>query len=269
MIKRTGRGGRITMKNIQGLEISRVFSAGSSERIHDEVIREHSYVLEVDGRVKDRVVLSAGHEKLWALGNLLCRGVISSVKDVDSIRIVEKNRIAVSMSTSGYDHFPVSECPDGVSGDMDPAVTIGRKTALPDFRIAVPSLLAAVGSLSEDPLFLRTGGVHVAALCSSAGEVLFRAADLGRHNVFDKVVGWSVAERIEREKCCIVISGRIPEDMVRKTAVSGIPLVASISAVTASAVEAALAAGITLIGFARKGRMNVYTHPERVLPYQE
>jgi FdhD protein len=57
--------------------------------------------------------------------------------------------------------------------------------------------------------------------------------------------------------------------MVRKTAVSGIPLVASISAVTASAVEAALAAGITLIGFARKGRMNVYTHPERVLPYQE
>lgn len=269
MIMNTGCGGRIIMKNIQDLNISRVFSTGISEQVTDEVIREYSFILDVDGKDPIRTVLTAGNEKFWALGNLLCRGMISSVKDVESIRIVENNRILVSRSGSGYGHFPSSERPGGVSGNMDPVVTMGRKEPVSDFRIAVPSLLVAVGSLSEDPLFLRTGGVHVAALCSSTGEVLFQAADLGRHNVFDKVVGWSVAQSIERGKCCIIISGRIPEDMVRKTAVSGIPLIASISAVTASAVQAALAEGITLIGFARRGRMNVYTYPERIFPYRE
>lgn len=261
-------GGGITMKNIRMIEIYRVFSSGISERVTDEVIQEDSYILEIDGKEEIKVVLSEGHEKLWALGNLLCRGVISSIKDIDSIRILEGNRIKVSTSNSSHGDLIESEYNQEVSGEIDPVKSITITEPFSDCRITAASLLMAVESLSEAPLFVRTGGVHVAALCSSEGKVLFRTVDLGRHNVVDKVLGWSVSENIERHKCCLVISGRIPADMVRKAVVSGIPVIASISAVTASAVEIALAEGITLIGFARNGRMNVYTYPERVLVHQ-
>ncbi|MDI3317902.1 MAG: formate dehydrogenase accessory sulfurtransferase FdhD [Bacillota bacterium] len=132
------------------------------------------------------------------------------------------------------------------------------------------SLLAALpGRLrAAQPLFDRTGGLHAAGLFDGEGRLLAAAEDVGRHNAVDKVIGrlWLEAGLPWRggAPAVLQVSGRAGFEIVQKAAVAGIPLVASVSAPSSLAVETAEAFGITLVGFSRGDRLNVYTHPERV-----
>ena len=115
------------------------------------------------------------------------------------------------------------------------------------------------------PIFKRTGATHCAILFSKDGEPVISAEDLGRHNSVDKVIGGGLMKRVDFGECWLAVSGRLPADMVLKPALVGIPLVASVSAPTLSGVKAGQRAGITVIGFTRGGRLNCYSHPERVI----
>lgn len=111
--------------------------------------------------------------------------------------------------------------------------------------------------------FHRTGGVHSAALADSSGLLLART-DIGRHNALDKVFGAMLRQKIGASNKLIVFSGRISSEVLLKISKMGIGLIISKSAVTDLALKLAEDLGITVIGFARKDRMNIYTHPERV-----
>ncbi|MFA5354056.1 MAG: formate dehydrogenase accessory sulfurtransferase FdhD, partial [Thermodesulfovibrionales bacterium] len=113
-------------------------------------------------------------------------------------------------------------------------------------------------------LYKVTGCVHSAAL-SDGKEILCLAEDIGRHNAVDKVIGYALSEGIPFEGKIMLASGRLSSEIVSKCARWGIPVVASRTSPTSLAVEIAEKYGVTVTGFIRAERMNVYTHPERIL----
>jgi FdhD protein len=114
-------------------------------------------------------------------------------------------------------------------------------------------------------VFDRTGGLHAAGLFTGGGELVSLQEDVGRHNAVDKVVGEQVlAGRTPLSDHVLQVSGRASFEIVQKAAVAGIPILAAVSAPSSLAVEAGERFGMTIVGFVRDGRLNVYTHPERV-----
>ena len=114
-------------------------------------------------------------------------------------------------------------------------------------------------------VFDRTGGLHAAGLFTSEGRLVSVREDVGRHNAVDKVVGEQVlAGHVPLADHVLQVSGRLSFEIVQKAAVAGVPIVSAVSAPSSLAVEAGERFGMTLVGFVRGDRLNVYTHPERV-----
>jgi FdhD protein len=117
---------------------------------------------------------------------------------------------------------------------------------------------------SQD-LYRQVGGVHTSAL-SDGNEILVMAEDIGRHNTLDKIAGRCLIEGIDPSGGLLLSTGRISSEMLQKAARLRIAVVISRTSPTSLSVQLADRLGITLIGYARRGTFNVYTHPERVLP---
>lgn len=113
--------------------------------------------------------------------------------------------------------------------------------------------------------FARTGGLHAAALAAADGSVECVREDVGRHNAVDKVVGWAAAAgRLPLVRSLLLVSGRTSYEIVQKAIAARIPVVAAISAPSSLAIAMAEEFGITLVGFLREGRCNVYSHGHRI-----
>jgi FdhD protein len=127
------------------------------------------------------------------------------------------------------------------------------------------SLLVALPERLEQPTFERTGGLHATAVFDAAGRPLIVREDVGRHNAMDKAIGRALLDGLvplhERLLC---VSGRLSFELVQKAAVAGAPILVGIGAPSSLAVALAADRGMTLCGFARAGRVNVYTGAERV-----
>ena len=247
-------------------EISRMFSDGTVKRVDDDMIVEKRMILEVDGSREAVVIFTPGEEELWALGNLYCRRMIESMDDIGSIKI-EDGRIIVERTRRREGWKLEARFLHTASGAF---LEEKRNSALqPEilpvkWQISFDTVMSGIDWIGEAPLFKTAGSVHVAALVSPQGDLLFRTEDVGRHNAVDKAVGWLLKNKMKTCQVGLITSGRLPEDMVLKGAGAKIPLMASISAATADGADAARRCNMTLIGFARNGRFNVYSVPERI-----
>jgi FdhD protein len=114
--------------------------------------------------------------------------------------------------------------------------------------------------------FARTGGVHASGLFTSSGRLIVVREDVGRHNALDKIVGWGVMQRrLPLSDYVLMVSGRVSYEIVQKAVVAGIPFVAAVGAPSSLAVDLAERFDLTLVGFLKRGSMNVYSHAERIL----
>ncbi|HEX2739887.1 MAG TPA: formate dehydrogenase accessory sulfurtransferase FdhD [Rubrobacter sp.] len=116
-------------------------------------------------------------------------------------------------------------------------------------------------------LFDVTGGLHAAALFDNNGELIALREDVGRHNATDKLVGWALLEgRLPISDHVVMVSGRSSFEILQKCLTAGVPIVCAISAPSSLAVDVAKEFGMTLVGFLREGRFNVYAGSDRILP---
>lgn len=166
-------------------------------------------------------------------------------------------------------HFTMnSSC--GVCGraNLEALRDLGVEPVQSDVRVAIDTIYTLPERMREaQRVFSTTGGLHAAALFDERGEPLAIREDVGRHNAVDKIVGWSVlAGGMPKGAAVLMVSGRASYEIVQKAAVARIPVVASVSAPSSLAVDLARAFDVTLVGFVRGTRANVYAREERITP---
>lgn len=137
-----------------------------------------------------------------------------------------------------------------------------------ELRVPAELILSAPDRLrTEQKAFAKTGGLHAAGLMDLDGTLVCVREDVGRHNAVDKVVGWAIrAGRLPLAQLILVVSGRASFELTQKAVLAGIPVMAAVSAPSSLAAELATETGLTLAGFVRGDRMNIYAHAERILP---
>ena len=174
------------------------------------------------------------------------------LKDTPDILSIQQNRIDVITTACGL----------GVNLDS----SVGSLTELPKGEpIDCDLLKNGIQELNKHSrVFKETGGTHSAILLERDGTVVQFAEDVGRHNAVDKTLGSGLKANVDFSRCVLVVSGRLSAEMVLKAARAGVPIVGSISAPLQSGIRVAEAAGLTLVGFIRGRRMNIYTSPDRI-----
>ena len=140
-----------------------------------------------------------------------------------------------------------------------------RARPAPPGPVIARELLAALPDRLRQPTFERTGGLHATGLFTAGGELMAVREDVGRHNAMDKVIGWALQTgRLPLHGQILCVSGRLSFELVQKAAVAQAPILVGVGAPSSLAIRLADDRGMTLAGFARAGRVNVYTGPERV-----
>jgi FdhD protein len=253
------------------------FRDGVRENASDELSTEEPLEIRVKNRAVSVTMRTPGHDDELAAGFLLTEGMIHSRADVVGIELCafdrEGNVLNVQLAPSAnvdFDKltrhvFASSSC--GVCGKatidsihakfppIESDVVVDAKTLL-----ALPEKLRAAQAT-----FDRTGGLHAAGLFDLSGNLLVAREDVGRHNAVDKVLGWGfLSQKLPFDRHVLLVSGRSSFEIMQKALAGRVCIVAAVSAPSSLAVEFALESGMTLVGFLREGRMNIYSEPTRV-----
>lgn len=210
-----------------------------------------------------------------ALGFLFAEGVIAAPSDLLSVLSTGPDGVLVELSASApplpkaaLRRFTVSSaCGVCGRGALQEAAAVTEAPGRDPFPLVAPATLLALPTdlRAAQPAFGATGGLHAAALFTPTGEQLLLREDVGRHNAVDKLVGRLWLDRgLPATEAVLLLSGRASFELVDKAARAGIRVVAALGAPSSLAIATAEAAGITLIGFLRADRFNVYAHAARV-----
>jgi FdhD protein len=161
--------------------------------------------------------------------------------------------------------YTTSSCGVCGKGALD-AVAVDAKPVESRLRVGAELVADLPGRLrANQATFAATGGLHATGLFASDGTLVCLREDVGRHNAMDKVIGWAYADdRLPLSGSLLCVSGRISFELVQKAAVAGCPIVVAVGAPSSLAVELGRAQRITLCGFTRGRRVNVYTEPWRI-----
>jgi FdhD protein len=238
-----------------------------ADGFEDEVAVEEPLEIRVDGRPLAVTMRTPGHDEELALGFLYGEGLIDGPRAAGPPPDLSGNTVEVAgpllREPSARSFFTSSSC--GVCGKGALEEVAVHAAALPDGPVIERALLAQLPDRLRQPTFARTGGLHATGLFSPGGELECVREDVGRHNAMDKVVGWALREgAVPLHPRVLCVSGRLSFELVQKAAVAGAPVLVGVGAPTSLAVRLAEDRGLTLCGFARGGRVNVYTYSVRV-----
>jgi FdhD protein len=254
---------------MEELDIIRIDDDGRHAR-RDPVSSEVPFTINVNGRELATLLASPGGLRELAVGFVFSAGLIREAADLAEVTVDERRwRAEVTLTNA--------EAPVELAGRRLYTSGCGRGTLFyraldlsarrPNpsaLRLGAGEVLALMHEfVSSSEEFRRTGGVHSAAL-AEPGTILACREDIGRHNAVDKIIGRMVLEPVAGEGRLILVSGRLSSEIVLKAARVGVPVLVSRSAPTNQGVRLAREANLTLVGFARGRRMNVYSAPERI-----
>ena len=253
------------------LPIFRISREGKQDT-EDLVTREIPLTVILNSKDLVTLLCSPIDLKYLAIGFLSSEGLINSKDEVRKV-MVNDQRGEVRVETKGYREslklFPGKRLVTSGGGRgayfRHPANVEKRGKVESRFRISADQILALVKQFQhQSQIYRTTGGVHSAALCDERSILVF-SEDIGRHNAIDKIFGKCVLEGISMDNRIIITSGRISSEIVLKVTKREIPILVSKSAPTNLGVKLASNLGITLLGFVREDRMNVYTGRWRII----
>jgi FdhD protein len=231
----------------------------------DEVAVEEPLEIRVDGAPLAVTMRTPGHDEELATGFLHGEGLLAGAPrfhpclDANAVDVVGP----LARDPGARSFYTTSSC--GVCGKGALEEVAVHAAPLPAGPRVARELLAAVPDRLEQPEFARTGGLHATGLFDPDGSLLAVREDVGRHNAMDKVVGRALLDqRLPLHDRVLCVSGRLSFELVQKAAVAGAPILVGVGAPTSLAVALAADRGLTLAGFARGGRVNVYAGAERV-----
>jgi FdhD protein len=234
----------------------------------------------VDGRRMNRSVSitmrTPGQDRELAAGFLFTEGIINAPEQVmgiracggpNAVRVDLQRGVGVDLDRLERHFYTSSSC--GVCGKTSMAAV---RVSCPD-RIAEDRPVVEASVIHElpsalraaQPTFERTGGLHASALFDAGGKLLALREDVGRHNALDKLIGARFLDGLTPlSTAVLLVSGRASFELVQKAAVAGIPILAAVGAPSSLAVDLAREHGMTLLGFVREDRFNIYTGPARI-----
>jgi FdhD protein len=249
---------------------------GGAPEVRDSVAVERALEIRVNGQPFSMVMRTPGADTDLAVGFLLAEGLLRSAADLDRAESAAPDIVNVVVSRGRADAVaaafertrPVAVSAScGVCGRPELDTLARGAVALPvEWTVQSDVLVGLTATLSlAQPAFARTGGLHAAALFDRRGQLVTSAEDIGRHNAVDKLAGRALVERrLPLGDVLLLVSGRTSFEIVQKAWAAGIPLLAAVSAPSSLAVSTAERAGITLVGFLRGDRFNIYTHAARI-----
>jgi FdhD protein len=224
-----------------------------------------------------------GHDAELAVGFLFTEGIIRSHADVEGVvprgqpapngltnalRVELAPGVKIDFKKLERHFYTTSSC--GICGkaSIDAVAQQGQfDIAATELRIRADILGGLPAALkAKQAVFEQTGGLHASGLFDAAGNIVAVREDVGRHNALDKLIGSSLlAGRVPLAEFGIVVSGRTSFELMQKAKIAGCPLVAAVGAPSSLAVELANEFGMTLVGFLKVDRFNVYSRPDRIV----
>jgi FdhD protein len=245
----------------------------------DSVASEEPLEIRVRGRSVAVTMRTPGHDAELAAGFLLTEGIIRERRDVvtlahcpgaaapdNTLNVFLAESLKLDMTRLTRHVFASSSCGlcgkasiDSVHQHFPPLaskVTVSAKTLA-----RLPQTMR-----KAQATFDKTGGLHAAAVFDAKGKLLVLREDVGRHNAVDKVLGWGFLQnKLPLNGHVLLVSGRASFEILQKALAARIPVVCAVSAPSSLAVDFARESGQTLVGFLRENRMNIYSHPERIV----
>ncbi|MDB5805362.1 MAG: formate dehydrogenase family accessory protein FdhD [Betaproteobacteria bacterium] len=241
----------------------------------DRVIEEVPVAFEFNG-ISHAVMLATPRDlEDFALGFALCEGILTTASELYDIEAVESRegvtlRLEISSASfnrlKGHRRSMAGRTGCGLCGTESLSLAI-RPVALVEHGFTVDAAAVSAGLAhirGAQRLQQATGAVHAAAWCDAQGNLELLREDVGRHNALDKLVGAITRAGVDTAAGFAAITSRASYEMVQKAAVAGVAVLAAISGPTGLAIDAAAAANLALIGFARENDMVIYAHPERL-----
>ena len=242
------------------------FRSGECVLVDADLMVEKPVVLYVNGALWLTFMCTPNYLEALAVGFLYNEGVIKSTDQIADIHICDSGDIIdiwLDHNVEKPEEWKrTSGCTGGYTAvdtaSINPVISNGSLIESNQVRSLVERLF------DSQELYRKTGGVHTSIL-TDGGQVTILAEDVGRHNSLDKIAGRYLLEKIEFSQKLLLTTGRISSDMLQKAARIGAGIVISRTSPTSMSVELAEKWGITLIGYARRDRFNLYTHPGRII----
>lgn len=252
---------------------------GQVTLVQDRVAVEEPLEIRLAGQPFQVLMRLPGWEKELAVGFLYTEGIVHKLEEITSLHFcgtaidphLQPNVVDIylndaAMARKGRRHLEVAYSSCSLCA-KEAVAEICQKVP----KIVSPLTLTAAALLqlmarlpAAQAIYRETGGTHGVALATADGQVFLNAEDIGRHNALDKVIGRALLKRLDLSRMVALLSGRISFEMALKAARAGIPILAAVSAPTTMALTLAQELDLTLVGFARDRRLNVYTHPKRI-----
>jgi FdhD protein len=267
-------------ERVKDLTVVRVRD-GRSRVESDRAAVEEPLEVRLHGQPFAVIMRTPGADRELTAGFLLAEGVLGNADDLGTIQYCADARPAENVvnvtltkgAAGGVDRILASRRQVTTNSSCGMCGRLTIESLLVDAApigdglrceasaiVALPDRLRAVQAGFDE-----TGGLHAAGLFTPGGELLMTAEDVGRHNAVDKVIGaMLMRDALPLSSALLFVSGRTSYEIVQKAFIAGLPIVAAVSAPSSLAIDLAVQAGITLIGFVRGGGFNIYANPQRV-----
>jgi FdhD protein len=250
-------------------------STGKAQTVTDYIAEEKPLYLFVNKTFWATILCSPMNLKELAVGHLLSEGILVSTAEITEVVLKEPEstcHVRLKAGINVEDRVRLSRLHMRVipsaCGSGAPYQYTGKTPKVEsNLTVKAQVIFNSVNQLNfKAEGFRQTGGYHVAAIYKADGTLVALAEDVGRHNAVDKVIGMAALGNVDFTVCFLALSGRMSGDVAFKAAKVGLPIIASLATALSSGIATAVASNLTLVGFVRGKRMNIYTRPERIIP---